>query len=265
MAEYEDRRPDGTGDGDHRRLTDREDSTGVENTAGSTGSTGSTGPGPGVPHQERDPWAPPPRGRARPYADPWSGGPPPVAGPVPGRGDGAPQSQPHPLPHPAPTAPGAAVPFSPDAPPTGQFGPPPVWAAPGHPAFHPAVPPGFPPPGDPYALWQPMVRRSNGMAVAALVLGVLAVLSSWAGVGFILGVLAVVFGGIGIGRVRHLGSGKGMAVAGLVLGALGVLLTVAFFVYGVYLAIEENPEEWNQRYAVQSLPVVEGVPTPWKL
>jgi uncharacterized membrane protein YvbJ len=61
--------------------------------------------------------------------------------------------------------------------------------------------------------------RTSGMAVAALVMGIL---------GFIffgfLGILAIIFGAIGISQINKDPTlkGKGMAVAGLVLGIIGI-------------------------------------------
>ena len=68
----------------------------------------------------------------------------------------------------------------------------------------------------------PEKKKTSGMAIAALVLGI---------VGFflnILGILAIIFGAIGMsqtGRNKNLG-GRGMAIAGLVLGIIDILFWV---------------------------------------
>ena len=73
----------------------------------------------------------------------------------------------------------------------------------------PVVPPAPPP--------------SSGLGVAALILGILAVVLSFTVVlGFALGVLAIVFGAIAISRARAATGGKGMGIAGLVLGIVGI-------------------------------------------
>jgi hypothetical protein len=73
-------------------------------------------------------------------------------------------------------------------------------------------------------------QSTNGLAVAALVLGI--VWAFWIG-----SVLAIVFGHVALGQIRQQGqSGKGMAVAGLVLGYVGAgtfaLLVVLPLLFG---------------------------------
>ena len=75
----------------------------------------------------------------------------------------------------------------------------------------------------------PTGAKRNGLGVAALVLGVLAVLTCFTVVvGFVLGLLAIVFGVIGRGRAkRGEADNGGVATAGLVLGAIGLVLSIA--------------------------------------
>jgi hypothetical protein len=71
--------------------------------------------------------------------------------------------------------------------------------------------------------------NSNGFCVAALVLGIIGLVSSPCTFG-IPAILALVFGIIGYNQVTKTGSeggGKGMAVAGIVLGVLGLIIAVA--------------------------------------
>jgi hypothetical protein len=79
--------------------------------------------------------------------------------------------------------------------------------------------------------------RGNGIATAALVCGIGAVLLAWIPfivvAGFVLAVLALVFGVQGVRRANVADSGRGQALAGIVLGALGVALTVI----GVILSV----------------------------
>lgn len=82
-----------------------------------------------------------------------------------------------------------------------------------------------------------MPPQGNGMAVASLVLGILAVpfgLVTWPGA--LLGILAIIFGALGISKGNKVGKGKGMAIAGLVLGVLGLLICVAMIMLVLSIA-----------------------------
>ncbi|MGW5850329.1 DUF4352 domain-containing protein [Streptomyces sp. NPDC055254] len=186
--------------------------------------------------------------------------PAPVPSPSPAPGDAAPASAPAPAPAPfaasapapspfaaptpenparspfAPPAPGAqapqapaygAVPGGPGAP-GGPGGPGNPWAQPG---------PGYGGPG--YPGYPPAAQPNNGLAIAALVLGIVAILVGitpfffWAGA--LLGLTGLGLGIGGLVRARKGAPRKQMAVAGIVLGALslgasagGFFITAAF-------------------------------------
>jgi heme/copper-type cytochrome/quinol oxidase subunit 2 len=90
-------------------------------------------------------------------------------------------------------------------------------------------------PDQPWAV--PPARRGNGMAVAALVLGILALVTCFTVVGgVILGILALVFGFIARGRAkRGEAAGGGMAIGGIVTGILGLVVAVALIALGASL------------------------------
>jgi uncharacterized membrane protein len=72
------------------------------------------------------------------------------------------------------------------------------------------------------------------MAIAALVLGIAALVLCWTAFGgLVLGLLAVVFGIVALGRARRgEAGGQGRAIAGLITGAIGIVLgAVLLFVY----------------------------------
>lgn len=89
----------------------------------------------------------------------------------------------------------------------------------------PTTPPGHAGPG---AFGDPVPRAArNGSGVAALVLGILSLVSWFLLVGGIFGVIAVVLGVLGRARAgRGEATNGGMALAGILTGALGVLLTI---------------------------------------
>lgn len=91
-----------------------------------------------------------------------------------------------------------------------------------------AVPPTPQPPPPPVGPpSQPI--PTNGLAIAALVLGILSVVLLWTvWGGFVLGVLAIVFGAIGLSKAKDGAPNKGQATAGLVLGIVGLIGTVLF-------------------------------------
>lgn len=71
---------------------------------------------------------------------------------------------------------------------------------------------------------------SSGMAIAALVLGILALVTFWTVVGgIVLGLVAIVLGVVALRRVRRgTAAGRGRAITGVVLGTVGLLLGVAW-------------------------------------
>lgn len=136
-----------------------------------------------------------------------------------------------PPPEPAePGEPGPERPAEPAQPPssTDQT---PETEPPGYPAPPPLPPEAFPTysGGREYDYGQygaPPVRRNNNMGVAALVLGVVAVLIGPCSI------LAVIFGRIGLNRVaRGEATNRGVAQAGFVLG----LVTLALWILGLIL------------------------------
>lgn len=120
---------------------------------------------------------------------------------------------------PPPPPAGSAAPAWGAPPPTGAAQPSGWGSAPGS--------PGYGAPGD-----GPR-GTSNGTGTAALVLGILGLLTSWLVFGGLLGLVAIVLGVIGLGKVRkHEASNKGSAVAGIVLGVLSILVAGALVALG---------------------------------
>lgn len=94
--------------------------------------------------------------------------------------------------------------------------------------------------GQPYAgqaHHEPTPPAKNGLAVAALVLGIAACVFFWTVVGgILLGLLAIVFGILGARRARGgRAPRRTMSLVGLVLGALGLIASAVIVTVGVSL------------------------------
>lgn len=105
-----------------------------------------------------------------------------------------------------------------------------------YPYPQPGLPQGYPQQGQYGQYEQP--RKSNGLGIAALVLGILSLPAAFlAGVpGIVLGPIAVVLGVLGLRRVKaRRADNRGMAIAGLVTGILGLLLGILVLVFTVFV------------------------------
>lgn len=98
--------------------------------------------------------------------------------------------------------------------------------------FQPAGVPGYQQPG--YA-----GQRRNGMALAAMILGIAQFVLWFAFVipGFLAAVAAIILGAVSLGQIKRTGEeGRGMAIAGIVLAVAGILIVVLLVVAGVVVA-----------------------------
>src|SRR3954447_11900067 len=110
-----------------------------------------------------------------------------------------------------------------------SYQPPPASPPPSFGGGFPPVPPGgqlpvyvggYPPPGTPLLVVNP--APTSGLAVAALVLGIVGILGGWCTLA-IPCILAVIFGHAGLNDTKNgAKQGRGMAIAGLVLGYVGL-------------------------------------------
>ena len=115
-------------------------------------------------------------------------------------------------------------------------GPPPPF--PPAPAAYPTPPPAYPTPppaypAQPYAGYppRPAKPRTNGLAIASMVLGILSIVFFCLWFFPVMPILAVVFGHIALSQIRNQGTaGRGMALAGLITGYLGLALTVVMII-----------------------------------
>lgn len=82
--------------------------------------------------------------------------------------------------------------------------------------------------------------EAKGLAIAALVVGIVAFLSGWAPIwGMIVGIVAVVLGIVALKKKQN----KAMSIVGLVLGALGLISSLMFTLF--LGALFSNPNVQN--------------------
>ena len=75
-------------------------------------------------------------------------------------------------------------------------------------------------------------RRTDGLAIAALVIGIISVVCSFGCLGIVLGPTAAIMGFIARQRVATSGGALGggtLAIVGLILGVIGFVLSVIWF------------------------------------
>lgn len=107
---------------------------------------------------------------------------------------------------------------------------------------------------------------TSAMAVTSLVLGIIAIVSSWVPIvnnfSFLLAVLGIIFGVVGlVGTLRGKRKGKGLAVAGLVLGVVSfVVVLVTQSAYSA--AIDEAVESYKPTIASSSPSASSDASTP---
>lgn len=115
---------------------------------------------------------------------------------------------------------------------------------------------GGPPPayGDdqPPVYGQLLPKPRNGAGVAALVLGVVAILLCWIPVlNVILGILAIIFGIVGWRRGRrNNATNPGVAMTGIVLGILGLIASIVLVV--IVAAVLHSPAFQRYQHCIRS-------------
>ncbi len=104
---------------------------------------------------------------------------------------------------------------------------PPAPPAPPPPAYTYAPPPGFPPPPA-----YPVKAKTNGLALASMILGIVGITVGLCLIFFpVMPILAVVFGHLGLSQTRSTGApGRGYAIAGLVTGYIGIALAILWLI-----------------------------------
>lgn len=86
------------------------------------------------------------------------------------------------------------------------------------------------PAGYPYAA--PVTKKAPGMALAAMILGIAAVLTGFLVFGALLGIAAIILGALSLKKTKEAGAGKAFALTGIITGAVSVLISICMlFVY----------------------------------
>ena len=80
------------------------------------------------------------------------------------------------------------------------------------------------PAGYPYAA--PVTKKAPGMALAAMILGIAAVLTGFFVFGALLGIAAIILGVLSLKKVKEAGAGKAFALTGIITGAVSVLISI---------------------------------------
>ncbi|WP_314705965.1 DUF4190 domain-containing protein [Rothia mucilaginosa] len=86
------------------------------------------------------------------------------------------------------------------------------------------------PAGYPYAA--PVTKKAPGMALAAMILGIAAVLTGFLVFGILLGIAAIILGALSLKKTKEIGAGKAFALTGIITGAVSILISICMlFVY----------------------------------
>lgn len=105
-----------------------------------------------------------------------------------------------------------------------------------------------PPYGQPY----PQPRTGNGKAIAAFVLGILAIVFCWTSIfDVVLVALTIIFGMLGLSDAKRGGGGRGLAISGLVCALVGAILATVLTVV-FYQRIKPCLNDYNQGSAAQN-------------
>lgn len=89
--------------------------------------------------------------------------------------------------------------------------------------------------------------KTNGLALAALIVGVVGLFLCWIPfLGLVVGLIAVVLGFLGMKKSTEAG-GRGLAIGGIAVGALTALIGLVFTVITLFVvkAANDNVDDWN--------------------
>ena len=85
----------------------------------------------------------------------------------------------------------------------------------------------------PYAA--PVTKKAPGMALAAMILGIAAVLTGFLVFGALLGIAAIILGVLSLKKTKEVGAGKAFALTGIITGAVSVLISICMLFVAISL------------------------------
>ena len=89
------------------------------------------------------------------------------------------------------------------------------------------------PAGYPYAA--PVTKKAPGMALAAMILGIAAVLTGFLVFGALLGIAAIILGVLSLKKTKKVGAGKAFALTGIITGAVSILISICMLFVAISL------------------------------
>ena len=89
------------------------------------------------------------------------------------------------------------------------------------------------PAGYPYAA--PVTKKAPGMALAAMILGIAAVLTGFLVFGALLGIAAIILGVLSLKKTKEVGAGKAFALTGIITGAVSILISFCMLFVAISL------------------------------
>lgn len=89
------------------------------------------------------------------------------------------------------------------------------------------------PAGYPYAA--PVTKKAPSMALAAMILGIAAVLTGFLVFGALLGIAAIILGVLSLKKTKEVGAGKAFALTGIIAGAVSILISICMLFVAISL------------------------------
>ncbi len=117
---------------------------------------------------------------------------------------------------------------------------------------YPQAPQGqyAPAPGYGQPQYGPPAGKSNGMAIGALVLGILALITVWLPpLAIVFALVALVLGFLGMRKVPEVG-GRGLALGGIITGGLALLASIVLLILTalVFNAASDEVDDWDEEW-----------------